>query len=495
MLSRAIRTTAWRGGQRRCASALTVKAPTYAPVKIQHEDITEVMEEVPDFQFYHIGGELKTNPYKNVTLDQTVMLRPPVEVAPSAPKYEFSKLENGLRVATANLGGADAHIGLFASAGSRFSNAANLGVADMIAQMSYHSTAHLSHLRTIKTLEHLGVDADCTAGREYLAYKVGTLPEHLPFVVPILVGNVLFPRFLRWEVKHEMEDALERTWSEPEIVEGMLHAAAFTNNTLGLKLQANAASCKHFLGETMRDFMMQNCSPKNCVVVGVNVDHQELAKWTMRSYAEYNAIPHTERKVEAPKYYGGDSRTEAPTGSATVVLAVPTAGWNGGDNLAVAVAAAHIGGGRLGKTTALMQHAGVYSADSYSVTHSDAGLFGVSLSCSPEASAGAVKGAADALKSLSKMTAEELARAKAIAKTTILTTMEDSNNLLENMGAQLMYGDSFASPAEIAAGIDSVTAADMSSFAGKAIGSKPTLASYGAIEGVPHFDDVCAMLK
>jgi processing peptidase subunit alpha len=494
MLSRAIRTST-SGAQRRFASALTVKAPTYNPVKIQHEDIAAVMEEVPDFQFYHIGGTLKENPYKNVTLDQSIIARPAADVAPSAPKYEFSQLENGLRVATANLGGADAQLGLFVHAGSRFSNASNLGVVDMISQMSYHSTAHLSHLRTIKTLEHLGVEAKCNAGRDFFSYQATTLPEHLPFVVPILIGNILFPRFLRWEVKAEVEDALERKWSEPEIVEGMLHAAAFTNNTLGLKLQANAASCKNFVGDTMRDFMMQNCSPKNCVVVGVNVDHAELTKWTMRSYAEYNAIPHTERKPVAPTYYGGDSRMEAPTGSTTVVLAVPTSGWNGSDNLAAAVASAHIGGGSLAKSTTIMQQPGVYSADPYSVTHSDAGLFGMSLSCSPDAAAAAIKGAADALKSVGKMSAEELARAKAVARSTVLASLEDSSSLLENMGAQMMFGDGFATPIEIAAAIDGVTAADMTSFASKALGNKPTLASYGAIEGVPHFDQVAAMLK
>jgi len=73
----------------------------------------------------------------------------------------------------------------------------------MVSLMSYHSTAHLSHLRSVKTMEQLGADhrTSCTAGREETLYQVEVQREYLPLVVPIMVGNVLFPRLLPWEVK------------------------------------------------------------------------------------------------------------------------------------------------------------------------------------------------------------------------------------------------------------------------------------------------------
>jgi len=46
----------------------------------------------------------------------------------------------------------------------------------------------------------MGVKADCKSDRETISYSAECLREYFPIVAPILVGNVLYPRLLRWEV-------------------------------------------------------------------------------------------------------------------------------------------------------------------------------------------------------------------------------------------------------------------------------------------------------
>merc|ERR1719254_203219 len=159
------------------------------------------MTELPEFNFYEIR-EPVPNPYQASTLDKCVLLDPPAPVL-TAPKTEFSQLENGLKVASVDKGGLTARLGLFVNAGSRFESSANFGVSNMVSMMSYASTAHLSQLRTVKTLEQLGCNATatCHAGREEIAYKVDVAREFVPLAIPLMVGNVLFPRLLPWEVK------------------------------------------------------------------------------------------------------------------------------------------------------------------------------------------------------------------------------------------------------------------------------------------------------
>merc|ERR1740115_649300 len=105
--------------------------------------------------------------------------------------------------------------------------------------MGYHSTAHLSQLRTVKTLEQLGANstATCQAGREEIVYNVDVMREFVPLVVPLMVGNVLFPRLLPWEVKAAQKDVATATAALKSSPDGMinelLHSAAFCNNTLG----------------------------------------------------------------------------------------------------------------------------------------------------------------------------------------------------------------------------------------------------------------------
>lgn len=56
-------------------------------------------------------------------------------------------------------------VGLFIHAGSRFEDSETFGCSQFIESMAFQATAHLSWLRTIKTIEALGIQAGCSAGR------------------------------------------------------------------------------------------------------------------------------------------------------------------------------------------------------------------------------------------------------------------------------------------------------------------------------------------
>merc|ERR1712178_208248 len=109
----------------------------------------------------------------------------------------------------------------------------------MVELAAFKSTAHLSHLRTVKTLEQLGasLSSTCKAGREDIVYQVDIMREYVPLVVPLMIGNVLFPRLLPWEIKaahknvQAARDAQKR--SPDAMINELLHSAAFCNNTLG----------------------------------------------------------------------------------------------------------------------------------------------------------------------------------------------------------------------------------------------------------------------
>lgn len=97
-----------------------------------------------------------------------------------SPELQFAKLENGLRIVTTDRGGCISNLGstgwgverfiiiilgLFVHCGSRFEDADSFGCSQYIESMAFQATAHLGWLRTVKTIETLGVQAGCTAGR------------------------------------------------------------------------------------------------------------------------------------------------------------------------------------------------------------------------------------------------------------------------------------------------------------------------------------------
>merc|ERR1712127_775702 len=129
------------------------------------------------------------------------------------------------------------------------------------------------------------------------------------------------------------------------IVSELLHKAAFCNNTLGQSSLATDRSMPYFTPETIRGYMLDHFAPERMVLVGVNVDHAELTKWAMRSFADYNAIPLKKREEVKAQYTGGDLRSEGPSPFCHVAIGLESAAWGKKDLAPVTVLQTILGGG------------------------------------------------------------------------------------------------------------------------------------------------------
>lgn len=487
-----------------------IPTPEFKEVKFVKEEVDDVMTELPEFNFYEMK-ESVPNPYKGSTLDKSILIDPP---APSvaAPTVGFTKLENGLKIATVDRQGLTARLGLFVDAGSRFESSADFGVSHMVSLMAYRSTAHLSHLRTVKTLEQLGANAtsSCTAGREEIVYQVDVMREFVPLVVPLMIGNVLFPRLLPWEVKAAQKLVKTAKASLEADADGMvselLHKAAYCNNTLGYSPLASERSMPYFTPETIRSFMLDHFAPERMVLVGVNVEQDELSKWAMRSFADYNAIPMKERAATKSLYTGGASYVEGSSPFCHLAIALESVPW--GPGLApMTVMQALLGGGsavadsigagvtsRL-STQVVQQSPYVESCAAFNTSYSDSGLFGVYGVCQPDKAADMAKGMTASLAGLTSVSDDELSMAKAMLKGRMLRQADDESLLMKDLGQQLLLTGAYGSASDFCKIIDGVTAADIASAAGAMLASKPTVAAFGDTHGVPHYAAIEEALK
>jgi processing peptidase subunit alpha len=491
--------------------AAGVPAATFSEVKFLKEDVSAVMQELPDFNFYEMKEPVEY-PYKGLTLDRSILLDPQEPVL-KAPQVEFSKLENGLKIASVDNQGLTASLGLYVNAGSRFENAGNFGVSHMVELMAYKSTAHLSHLRTAKTLEQLGAHSHstCKAGREDIVYGVDVMREYVPLVVPLMIGNVLFPRLLPWEVKaaqKSVKDARTALENSPDdMINELLHSAAYCNNTLGRSPFASQRSMPYFTPETVRSFMLEHFAPERMVLVGVNVEHAELSKWAMRSFADYNAIPMKERAAAKAQYTGGDARMDGASPYCHFAIGLESAAWGSSDLAAVTLLQAVLGGGNAMDGTVgggalsrlsqqvVKQSSYVESCSAFNTSYSDSGLFGVYSVTSPDKAGETAAAVASALKGLTNITAEEVKMAKSVLKGKLFRGVDDTAELRKDLGTQLLMSGKYGSVADFAKIIDGVTPDQLSSAAKKMLSSKPTLAAFGDVHTVPHYSAIEAALK
>lgn len=490
-------------------AAAAVPAVTFNEVKFMKEDVEKVMMELPDYNFYEMK-EPVPNPYQGTTLDRSILLDPPAPTLVQ-PKAEFSKLENGMKIASIDKQGLTARLGLFVHAGSRFETSGNFGVAHMAALMGWHSTAHLSHLRTVKTLEQLGGHEStfAKAGREEMAYQVEVQREYLPLVVPLMVGNVLFPRLLPWEVKaeHKQVAAAKSSLGPDDMLSEMLHKAAYCNNTLGLSPLASERSLPYFTPETIRGFLLDHFAPERMVLVGVNVSHSELTKWAMRSFADYNAIPLKKREEVKATYTGGDIRMDGSSPYCHLALGFESVPFSHGELAPVALLQAILGGGsavysgigsgltsRL-STQVVKQSPFVESCTAFNTSYSDSGLFGAYGVCQPDKAGDMAKAVAKTMGSLTSISKDELAKAKAMLKGKMFRQADNDSELMKDMGQQLLLSGKYGSVADFAKMIDGVSEGDVTAAAKKMLSSKLTLAAYGDTHAVPHYAAMEAAFK
>merc|ERR1719515_524793 len=167
--------------------------------------------------------------------------------------------------------------------------------------------------------------------------------------------------------------------------------------------------------------MLDHFAPERMAFVGVNVSHEELSKWVMRSFADYNAIPLKARTSKAA-YSGGYSLEEGSSPFCHLAIGFESGSW-GSDTAAIQVLQAVLGGtsaaGGVGSgvTTRLgaqvvKQSPYVESSSAFNIAYSDTGVFGVYTVCEGDKAGEVTASVVKTLAGLSSVKGDELSKAK-----------------------------------------------------------------------------------
>lgn len=379
--------------------------------------------------------------------------------------------------------------------------------------MAFRSTAHLSHMRTLKTLEQLGAAASCRVGREDILYQFDTLREYVPVVLPLMLANVLCPSLLPEEVvqaqQHIPEVAQNLEENTESLLAELLHVTAYRGNTLGNALYAEEKDIPHFTAENIRAFIERECTPDRLIIVGVNVDFDELCKWTVRSFAEHaitgvSAMPSKPRPMAPAVYTGGDYRVQTPNPLCHLMLGWEVeGGWNGQMLAAVTVLQMFLGGGGSfstggpGKgmhtrmyTEVLNRHHWVESCQASSVMYADSGLFTVYATVVPKHADDFIGVLARIFRGVAQISPVELQRAKNALKSSIHMNLEMRAVMMEDIGRQLVLSGKVGTAQEFGRMVDSITSEDLLNVLRRCVKTEPTVIAYGAIEKVPLYDKI-----
>ncbi|XP_059413405.1 cytochrome b-c1 complex subunit 2, mitochondrial-like [Carassius carassius] len=371
-------------------------------------------------------------------LTEPLVTRKPA-AAPALPLQDV-QLPSGLLVASLENYSPVSKIGVFVKAGSRYETAENLGVTHILRLASNLSTKGASAFRICRGLEAVGASLSVMSSREHMVYSLDCLREDPGRLTEYLINVTAAP--------------------------------VFTNE------------------HNLRLIMLHLC-------VCEGVSHAALMKLGEQFFST-----HTGAGAPGAVYRGGELRVQSGGGLVHALLACEGAAVGSVEANAFSVLQRLLGVGphvKRGSNISSKLSQGIarataqpFDATAFSATYSDSGLFGVYIISQADSGREVISAAMAQVTAVDegRLTAEDLTRAKTQLLVDYLMSLESSEGLLEELGAQVLSSGTYSSPQTVTQSIESVTSGDVVKAAKKFVESKKTMSCYGHLANTPFVDEL-----
>ena len=444
--------------------------------------------------------------------------------------FKLSTLPNGLRVGTSNEPGHFSALGVYIGAGSRFEGDSLRGCTHIADRLAFKSTKNITGKSMAETLELLGGNYQCTSSRETMMYQASVFNNDVDNMLHLMAETIRFPNITPEELaeqKLSSQYEIEEIYNKPELIlPELLHIAAYSGKTLGSPLVCPPELLPEITREKLIEYRNKFYTPEQTVLAFVGVEHERALEMAAKYFGDWKSTQSSSIKVEPAHYTGGETCIPpAPAFANQPELYHIQIGFEGlpiehPDIYALATLQTLLGGGGSfsaggpGKgmysrlyTHVLNQYYFVENCVAFNHSYSDSGIFGISISCIPEAAAQAAEVIAIQFYNLFandklRLTKEEVNRAKNQLKSSLLMNLESKLVELEDMGRQIQLNGHKTPVEEMISKIEAVTPEDLKRvaetvFTGKVknVGAgtgKATIAMQGNREA---FGDVEGVLK
>jgi len=396
--------------------------------------------------------------------------------------YERHTLSNGLRVLTAPLGHAQsvACYVMFA-AGSRYENASNRGIAHFAEHMFFKGTERRPTARDIAMeVDSIGGEFNAFTSKEYTGYYIRCAGERRDQAFDVLLDMLRNSKFDSEELEREKGVIIEEmnmyVDTPRDYIGSVYEELLFGSNPLGWETLGTKETIEGASRQTFLDYLGEWYRPSRMVVGCAGAVGDDLLAMLEGLVGD---IP--DGATGAPVAATIEQTTEPrvrihrkDSDQANVALGVPSYPVGHPDRYALQLLGTVLGTGMSSRLfLEVRERRGLaYYVFAFNNSFTDAGTLyaqaGVDLKRTEEA----VKVIADEFKKLAdeQVPADELEKARALAKGRFVLSTESPNGLLvSGLRREVLEGEA-AEPTEILAGLDAVTAEDVQRVAQDVIG-------------------------
>lgn len=439
----------------------------------------------------------------------SLKVAPKVKAAPApggvllqSQDLEFTKLPNGLVIASLENYAPLSRIGLFIKAGSRYEDSNNLGTSHLLRLASTLTTKGASSFKITRGIEAVGGKLSVTATRDNMAYTVECLRDDVEILMEFLLNVTTAPEFRRWEVASlqsqlKIDKAVAFQNPQARLIEN-LHWAAYKNAL------ANSLYCPDYrIGkvtpEQLHYFIQNHFTSARMALIGLGVSHPVLKQVAEQFLNMRGGLGLAGAKT---KYRGGEIREQTGDSLVHAAVVAESAAIGSAEANAFSVLQHVLGAGphvkRGSNTTSLLSQAIAkgnpqpFDVSAFNASYSDSGLFGIYTISQAAAAGDIIKAAYDRVKSVAKgdLSSADIHIAKNKLKAGYLMSVETSEGFLNEVGSQALFAGSYIPPSTVIQQIDLVTDTDVINAAKQFVSGQKSMAASGNLGHTPFLDEL-----
>ncbi|MEA4837413.1 MAG: pitrilysin family protein [Rhodospirillaceae bacterium] len=414
---------------------------------------------------------------------------------------KLTRLPSGLTVLSDRMTGVETvSLGVWVNAGTRHETADVNGVSHLLEHMAFKGTERRSAMAIAEEIEAVGGQINAYTSREHTAYYAKVLKEDkelaIDIIADILQHSALDPDELAREEAVVAQEIAQAIDTPDDIIFDHVQSTAYPGQAVGRPVLGTAEIVRAMPRNTVASYMRAHYGASRMVLTAAGaIEHEELLDAAGRHFA---ALPDVAPPVSEPaRYVGGDFRESRDIEQVHLVLAFDGVSFRDEDFYAASVLSTLLGGGMSSRLfQEVRERRGLaYSVYSFTSSYEDGGLFEIYAGTGESEAAEVIPVLCEeVMKVTAKVSAEEVARARAQIRAGVLMSLESSGARCEQAARQTLALDRLVPTDEVIERIDAVDEAAVIRVARRLFQGTPTFAAIGPQGGLDSFDAIRARL-
>ena len=403
-----------------------------------------------------------------------------------------TRLPSGLLVVSERMDRVETvSFGAYVASGTRNEAAEENGVSHFLEHMAFKGTASRTAAQIAEEIENVGGHINAYTAREQTAYYVKLLKEDLALgadiIGDILTNSSFAPEELERERGVILQEIGQANDTPDDIIFDHFQEAAFPGQPMGRPTLGTDSLIRGMQRSSLTAYMRQHYTTGNVVVAAAgNLHHEQVVALAQQHFAGLTTS--TPEALFPGSYQGGEFREQRELDQVHVVLGFPSVGYGHADYYPVLLLATLLGGGMSSRLfQEIREKRGlVYSVYSFNSPFLDGGLFGIYAGTGEDEARELLPVTIEELHKVQhSIRQDELDRARAQVKSSLLMSLESTGSRCEQLARQLQIFGRLIPTAETVAKLNAVTIDDVQRAATRLFRGSPTLASIGPGTHIP----------